>query len=145
MWTKQNYYSYTEQLLFGKLHSTKVLCTFFQNYYYLIIKLLFRKQQKILDHIQTKKYFWVVTARVFFQRFYSLMKLFSSFSNSLEERDTDFLIATIPLWYSLFGVGYVSLRVWNGCVYNLWNVTQESYSARVQVLGSHCAQGMFCR
>ena len=41
------------------------------------------------------------------------------FLNSLEQRDTDSLIATIPLWCSLFGVGYVSLRVWNGCVYNL--------------------------
>ena len=68
------------------------------------------------------------------------------FLNSLEQRDTDSLIATILLLYSFFGVGYVSLRVWNGCVYNLWNVTQEeSYSVRVQVLGSHCAQGMFCR
>jgi len=43
MWTKQNYYSYTKQLLFGTLHSTKVLYTFFKNYYYLIIKLLFWK------------------------------------------------------------------------------------------------------
>jgi hypothetical protein len=41
------------------------------------------------------------------------------FFKSLEQRDTDSLIATIPLLYSLFGVGYVSLRVWNGCVYNL--------------------------
>ena len=82
MWTKQNYYSYTEKLLFNTLHFTRV-----------------------------------VTTRVFFQRFYYLMKLF--FFKSLEQRDTDSLIATIPLLYSLFGVGYVSLRVWNGCVYNL--------------------------
>ena len=110
MWTKQNYYSYTEQLLFGTLHFTRVLYTFFQNYYYLLIKLLFWKQKRttVLDHIQTKKYFWVVTARVFFQRFDSLMNFF--FLNSLEQRDTDSLIATIPLWYSLLGVGYVSFE-----------------------------------
>ena len=143
MLTKQNYYSYTEQLLLGTLHFTRVLYTFFKNYYYLIIKLLFWKQKRTIGSYTNKKVLWVVTARVFFQRFYSLMKLF--FLNSLEQRDTDSVIATIPLWYSLFGVGYVSFRVWNGCVYNLWNVTQESYSVRVQVLGNHSAQGMFCR
>ena len=118
--------------IMGGLRSHLLLFTIIllSNYY-------FGNRKGLLDHTQTKKYFWVVTARVFFQRFYSLMKLFSL--NSLEQRDTDSLIATIPLWYLLFGVGYVSLRVWNGCVYNLWNVTQESYSVRVQVLGSHCA------
>jgi len=70
MWTKQNYYFYTEQLLFGTLLCTRVLYTFIQNYYYLIIKLQFWKQKRTMDHIQTKKYFSVVTARVFPQRFY---------------------------------------------------------------------------
>jgi len=55
MWTKQNYYSYTKQLLFGTLHSTKVLYTFLQNYYYLIIKLLFRKQKRIIGSYTNKK------------------------------------------------------------------------------------------
>jgi len=50
MWTKQNYYSYTEQLLFGTLHSTKVLYTFFQNYYYLI-------QSTISE---TEKDYWII-------------------------------------------------------------------------------------
>jgi len=62
----------------------------------------FRNRKGLLDHIQTKKYFGIVTARVFSQRFYSLMKPF--FLKSLEQRDTDSLFATIPLWYSLFGV-----------------------------------------
>jgi len=55
MWTKQNYYSYTEKLLFGTLHSAKVLYTFFQNYYYLIIKLLFRKQKRTIGSYTNKK------------------------------------------------------------------------------------------
>ena len=74
MWTTQNYYSYTEQLLFGTLHFTRVLYTFFYNYYYLIIKLLFWKQKRTIGSYTNKKYFWVVTVRVFFQRFYYLMK-----------------------------------------------------------------------
>jgi len=141
MWTKQNYYSYTEQLLFGTLHSTKHFTPFFKTTMILLSNYYFGNRKGLLDHIQTQKYFWVVTARVFFKRFYSLMKSF--FLNSLEQRDTDSLFVTIPLWYSFFGVGM--LRVWNGCVYNLWNVTQESYSVRVQVLVNHCAQGVFCK
>jgi len=116
---------------------------FFETTIIILSNYYFGNRKGLLDHIQTKKYFWVVTTRVFFQRFYSLMNFF--FLNSLEQRDTDSLIATIPLWYSLSGVVYVSLRLWNGCIYNLWNVTQESYSVRVQVLGNHCAQGVFCR
>ena len=49
MWTKQNYYSYSEQLLFGTLHSTEVLFTFFKT---TIIKLLFWKQ---------KRTYWIIT------------------------------------------------------------------------------------
>jgi len=63
----------------------------------------FGNRKGLLDHIQTKKYFGVVTTRVFPQRFYSLMK--PLFLKSLEQRDTDSLFATIPLCYSLFGVG----------------------------------------
>ena len=55
MWTKQNYYSYTEQLLFGTLLSTGVLYTFFENYYYLIIKLLFWKQKRTIGSYTNKK------------------------------------------------------------------------------------------
>jgi len=119
----------------------KYFAPFFKTTIILLSNYYFGNRKGRLDHIQTKKYFWVATVRVFFQRFYSLMKSFSL--NSLEQRDTDCLFVTVPLWYSLFGVGM--LRVWNGCVYNLWNVTQESYSVRVQVLGNHCAQGVFCR
>jgi len=119
----------------------KYFAPFFKTTIILLSNYYFGNRKGRLDHIQTKKYFWVATVRVFFQRFYSLMKSFSL--NSLEQRDTDSLFVTVPLWYSLFGVGM--LRVWNGCVYNLWNVTQESYSVRVQVLGNHCAQGVFCR
>jgi len=106
MWTKQNYYSYTEHLLFGTLHSTKALYTFFLNYYYLIIKLLFWKQKRAIGSYTNKKVLLSGDSPCFFQRFYSLMKPF--FLNSLQQRDTDSLFATIPLWYSLFGVGYVS-------------------------------------
>jgi len=118
MWTNQNYYSHTEQQLFGTLHSTRVLYNFFKNYYYLIIKLLFWKQKRTIGSYTNKKVLLSGDSPCFFPDFYSLMKLFFSL-NSLEQRDTDSLIATIPLWYSFFGVGYVSLRVWNGCVYNL--------------------------
>ena len=154
-----NYYQLT-QLLCGQNKTTiltpnnyflvhyiplKYFTPFFKTTIILLSNCYFGNRRGLMDHIQTKNDFWVVTTHVFFQRFYSLMKLF--FLNWLEQRDTDslILIATIPLLYSLFGVGYVSLRVCNGCVYNLWNVTQESYSVRVQVLGNHCAQGVFCR
>ena len=53
--TKQNYYSYTEQLLFGTLHFTRVLYTFFENYYYLFIKLLFCKQKRTVRSYTNKK------------------------------------------------------------------------------------------
>jgi len=43
-----------------------------------------------------------MTARVFSQRFYCMMKPF--FLKSLEQLDTDSLFATISLFYSLFGV-----------------------------------------
>ena len=55
MWTKQNYYSYAEQPLFGTLHSTKVLYTFLQNYYYLIIKPPFPKQKRTIGSYTNKK------------------------------------------------------------------------------------------
>ena len=55
MWTKQNYYSHTEQLIFGTLHSTRVLYTFFYNYYHLIIKLLFWKQKRTIGSYTNKK------------------------------------------------------------------------------------------
>jgi len=55
MWTKQPYYSYTEQLLFGILHCTEVLYTFFPNYYYVIYKLLFRKQKRTSGSYTNKK------------------------------------------------------------------------------------------
>ena len=111
MWTKQKYYSYTE------LHFITVLYTFFKNYYYLIIKLLFWKQTRTIGSYTNKKALLSRDSPCFFPAFLFFVKPFSL--NSLEQRDTDSLIATIPLWYSLFGVGYVSLRVWNGSVYNL--------------------------
>ena len=55
MRTKQNYYSYTQQLLFGTLHFTTVLYTFFQNYYYLLMKLLFWKQKRTIGSYTNKK------------------------------------------------------------------------------------------
>jgi len=78
MWTKQSYYSYTEQLFFGKSHSTKVLCTFFQNYYYLIIKLLFRKQKRTIGSYTNKKVLlsrdspWFFPAFLFFDEIFFL-------------------------------------------------------------------------
>ena len=86
MWTKQNYYSYTEQLLFGTLLPIKYFAPFFKTTIILLSNYYFGNRKGLLDLIQTKKYFWVVTVRVFFQRFYSLMKSF--FLNSLEQRDT---------------------------------------------------------
>jgi len=77
----------------------KTTIIFLWNYYLGNRKVLF-------DDIQTKKYFGVVTACVFPQRFYSLMKPF--FLKSLEQRNTDSLFTTIPLCYSLFGVGCTS-------------------------------------
>ena len=103
MWTRQNHYLYTGQLLFGTLHSTQVLYNFCKTTIILLWNYYFGNRKELLDHIQTKKYFGVVTTRVFSQCFYSLMKPFSL--NSLEQRDTDSLFATIPLWYSLFGMG----------------------------------------
>jgi len=55
MWTKQNYYFHTEQLLFGTLLSTRVLYTFFKNYYYLIIKLLLWKQKRTIGSYTNQK------------------------------------------------------------------------------------------
>ena len=52
MWTKQKYYSYTE------LHFITVLYTFFKNYYYLIIKLLFWKQKRTIGSYTNKKVLW---------------------------------------------------------------------------------------
>jgi len=115
MWTKQNYSFYTEQLLSGTLYSTKVLYTFFQNYYYLIIKLLLWKQKRTIGSYTNKKILLSRDSPCFFPAFLFFDEFFSL--NSLEQRDTDSLFATVPLWYSLFGVGM--LRVWNGCVYNL--------------------------
>jgi len=58
MWTKQNFYSYTEQLLFGTLLSTRVLYTFLKNYYYLYIKLLFWNQKRTIGSYTNKKVLW---------------------------------------------------------------------------------------
>jgi len=50
-------------------------------------------------------------------------------STSLEQCVTGSLFATTPPCYSLLGVGYVLLRVWNHlCVYYLRTITLESYS-----------------
>jgi len=69
MWTKQNYYSYTEKLLFGTLHSAKVLYTFFQNYNYFIIKQLFRKQKRTIGSYTNKKELWSRDSPCFFPAF----------------------------------------------------------------------------
>jgi len=97
--------------------------------------LLFWKQKRTIGSYTNKKVPLSRDSQCFFPAFLSFDETF--FLNSLEQCDTDSLFATIPLWYSLFGVDYVSLRLWNDCVYNLWNITQESYSVRVQVFGSH--------
>jgi len=76
MWTKQNYHSYTEQLLFGTLHSTKVLCTFFQNYHYLIIKLLFRKQKRTIGSYTNKKVLLSRDSPCFFPAFLFFDEIF---------------------------------------------------------------------
>ena len=76
MWTKQNDDSYTEQQLFGTLHSTQVLYTFFQNYYYLIIKLLFRKQKKTLGSYTNKKVLLSRDSPCFFPAFLFLDEIF---------------------------------------------------------------------
>ena len=76
MWTKQNYYSYTEPLLLSKLHSTKVLCTFFQNYYYLIIKLLFRKQKRTIGSYTNKKVLLSRDSPCFFPAFLFFDEIF---------------------------------------------------------------------
>jgi len=76
MWTKQNYYSYTEQLLFGTLHSTKVLYTFFQNHYYLIIKLLFRKQKRNIGSYTNKKVLLSLDSPCFFPAFLFFDEIF---------------------------------------------------------------------
>ena len=76
MWTTQNYYSYTEQLLFGTLHFTRVLYTFFENYYYLIIKLLFWKQKRTIGSYTNKKVFWNRDSPCFFPAFLFLDETF---------------------------------------------------------------------
>jgi len=76
MWTKQKYYSYTEQLLFSTLHSTKVLCTFFQNYYYLIIKLLFRKQKRTIGSYTNQKVLLSRDSSCFFPAFLFFDEMF---------------------------------------------------------------------
>jgi len=94
--TPNNYYLVHYFPLEYFTHFFKTTIIFLWNYY-------FGNRKGLLYDIQTKKYFGVVTARVFPQRFYSLIKPF--FLKSLEQRDTDSLFATIPLCYSLFGVG----------------------------------------
>ena len=76
MWTKQNYYSYTEELLFGTLHSTQVLYTFFLNYYYLIIKLLFWKQKSTIGSYINKKVLLSRDSPCFFPAFLFFDKTF---------------------------------------------------------------------
>ena len=133
------------KLLF--LHSKTTIwhITFHYSTLHLFSKLLLSYYQTTI--LETEKDYWIIyKQKSTFGRdspcFFPAFLLFDeTFFQSLEQRDTDSLVATIPLLCSLFGVGYVSLRVWNGCVYNLWNVTQESYSVRVQVLGNQCAQG----
>jgi len=51
MWTTQNYYSYTEQLLFGLLHFTRVLYPFFS-------KLLLSYYQTAI--LETEKDYWII-------------------------------------------------------------------------------------
>jgi len=76
MWTKQNYYFCTEQLLFGKLHSTKVFWTFFQNYYYFIIKLLFRKQKRTIGSYTNKEVLLSRDSLCFFPAFLFFDEIF---------------------------------------------------------------------
>jgi len=76
MWTKQNYYSHTEQLIFGTLHSTRVLYTFFYNYYYLIIKLLFWKQKRTIGSYTNKKVLLSRDSPCFFPAFLFLNETF---------------------------------------------------------------------
>ena len=57
-----------------------------------------------------------------------------------QQRVTDSLFATIPLWYSLFGVGYVSLRVWKDCSYDLWTVTGVILSQNTSARQPLCAR-----
>ena len=102
MWTKQNYHFYTEQLLFGTLLCTRVLYTFIQNYYYLIIKLQFWKQKRTIGSYTNKKVLFSRDSPCFSPAFLLLMKPF--FFKSLAQLDTDSLFATIPMCYSLFGV-----------------------------------------
>ena len=77
MWTKQNYYSHTEQLLFGTLHFTRVLYTFFKNYYYLIIKLLFWKQKRTIKSYTNKKVLLSRDSPCFFPAFLFFNENFS--------------------------------------------------------------------
>jgi len=84
-------------------------------YYFLMI--LFWKQKRTIGSYTNKEVLLSRDSPCFFPACLFFNETF--FLNSLEQLDTDSLFATIPLWYSLFGVGYVLLRVWNGCVYNL--------------------------
>ena len=143
-----NYYVDKTKLLFLHRGTTLWYITLHSSTLHLVLKLLLSYYQttileteRTIGSYTTKKVLLSRDSPCFFPAFLFFVKPFSL--NSLEQRDTDSLFATISLWYSLFGVGM--LRVWNGCVYNLWNVTQESYSVRVQVLGNHCSQGVFCR
>ena len=97
----------TKQLFSQRATTIFLSATALYTYFY---KLLLSYYQTIIlgtekDYwiiYKQKKYFWVVTTRVFPQRFYYLMKPF--FLKSVEQLDTDSLFATIPLYYSLFGV-----------------------------------------
>jgi len=67
------------------------------------MKLLFRKQKRTIVWYTNKKVLWSLNSKCFFPAFLFFDDPF--FLKSLEQRDTDSLFATIPLCYSLFGVG----------------------------------------
>ena len=144
MWTKQNYYSHTEHYLehyfpveyFRPFLKTTIILL--SNYYF--------GNRRTIGSYTNKKVLLSRDRPCFFPAFLCFNETFFLKLTRIAWHEFSFRnYSTVVFTFWLFGVGYVSLRVWNGCVYNLWNVTQESRSIRVQVLGNHCAQGVFCR
>jgi len=133
-----NYYVDKTKLLFIHQTTTFWYFTFHSSTLQLFVKLLLSYYETTIS--EADKDYWIIYKQkstleswqpVFVPSVFILWwNLF--FLNSLEQRDTDSLFPTIPLWYSLFGVGM--FRVWNGCVYNLWKETQESYSDWLMLL-----------
>ena len=104
------------------------------------MKLLFRKQKRTIGSYTNKKVLWSRDSPCFFPAF-----LFFDETFFLKITRTATRIPCSQLFHcAIRFLAWVVLRVWNVCVHNLWNVTQESYSVRVQVFGSHCAQGTLC-